>query len=190
MLRARKLAVLLTVLCFVIGACSSEPESSQLAGASSRSESGNAGEPTGPTDTTDTTEAAFDLAAWNQQWSAARQTYLYALQAMNNQLEMLSRAAGATDQQYAMVVVTNARIIADAARDLVAGLAAADPIPVGEVDLHQATDELRAALVAEEKAYRRAAGCGVRVKCLERARAGIVAAARRSGGALLAMPGG
>lgn len=155
---------------------------------SSKTDTGTDPKPSGgKSEDTSQTGADFSVAKWNQEWSAAKQKYIYALQAFNNQMNLLNRSS-ATDQQFAMVITTNSRAIADAAGALVKSLDAASPIPADRADLQEAVDNLRAALVNEEKAYGKSASCRREFKCLMAARAGVTEASKRSGEAWGAMP--
>jgi hypothetical protein len=176
MSRIRRLMAVMAMC--VLGACggSGTDKAGDPSPPSAESES------SAPTSTPD-----FSVATWNQEWSSAKQKYVYALQAFNNQLDLLNKS-GATDQQFAMVVTTNARAVADAAGALVKKLGEASPIPAERADLQTAVDNLRAALINEEKAYRTSANCRRELKCLRAAEPAVVEAATRSGSALGAMP--
>ena len=171
-----KLLVVAVAVC-VFGACGS---SETKAGADPKPSSDK-------TESSAKADTEFSFAAWNQEWSGAKQKYIYALQGFNNQMDLLNRSS-ATDQQFAMVITTNARKIADAAGALVKSLDEASPIPVDRADLQEAVDNLRAALVNEEKAYGKSASCRRELKCLMAARPGVTEASKQSGAAWKAMP--
>ena len=172
-----KLLVVVLAVC-VLGACGSSKtdEDADPKPSGGKSES-----------SASTPEPDFSVATWNKEWSAAKQKYINALQGFNNQIDLLNRSS-ATEQQFAIVITTNSRAIADAARALVKSLDEASPIPVDRADLQGAVDNLRAALVNEEKAYGTSANCRRDLKCLKAARPAVVEAARRSGTAWGAMP--
>jgi hypothetical protein len=161
----------------VLGACGSSNTDSGADPKTSDTKSGASATPA----------PEFSVATWNQEWSAAKQKYIYALQGFNNQMNLLDRSS-ATEQQYAMVITTNSRKIAEAAGALVKALDAASPIPDERADFKQAVDNLRAALVNEEKAYRTSANCRRKLDCLKAARPAVIEAANRSGAALKGMP--
>ena len=169
--------LVIAVAVCVLGACGS-----------SQSDSGADPKPSEAKSESSATPAAeFSVATWNQEWSAAKQKYIFALQGFNNQMNLLQRSA-ATDQQYAMVITTNSRSIANAARAVVKALDEASPIPAERADFQQAVDGLRAALVNEEKAYRTSANCRRDLDCLKAARPAVIAAGNQSAAALQAMP--
>ena len=174
---ARLQFLVVAVAVFVLGACGS-----------SKTDSGTSAKPSDTkSESSETPAAEFSVATWNQEWSAAKQKYIFALQGFNNQMNLLDRS-GATDDQYAMVITTNSRKIADAARALVKALDEASPIPAERADLQQAVDNLRTALINEEKAYRTSANCRRDLDCLKAARPAVIAAAKQSGAALQGMP--
>ncbi len=172
-----KLLVVVVAVC-VLGACGS---SETDAGPDPKT-------PSAKSDSSASTPAPdFSFATWSQEWSTAKQKYIYALQGFNNQMDLLNRSR-ATDQQFAMVITTNSRAIADAALALVKNLDMTSPIPAERADLQKAVDNLRAALINEEKAYRTSANCRRELECLKAARPGVDAASKRSGAAWGAMP--
>lgn len=172
---------LVALVVLVVGACGSQSTEN----ADRAAEKTPTSTATAPT-TEASPEPAFDLAGWTEEWGATKQTYLYALQGFNNQLELLSK--GGTEQQYALVVSSNAGRIADAAAAFARALEGASAIPADRADVQQAVAGLRTALLDEEKAYRIAAKCRRDYQCIKASEAAVVKAAQAAGAAMKAMP--